>query len=562
MSLKTITSIDELGKFRKAWTTILEVNKNTNPFIEFDWVLEWWKHLGKEKNIEIISVLENEEIIAFLPFLYEKKGWIYNYNFIGFGQANYMDFVSYEYSLEYVVEFVMDAIIKKRRNVIFYLHGLLESSFSHSRLEVYLRKKKLSYSTHRVITPYINLEKIQMEEYIKKRQKLHRLDRREKRIRENGEVQALLTGAEHMETIFNIHDKRWKKKHDTSGFTDPDEKQFYRSLALLQDGSFNTEIDGLFLDGKMIAFDYGYRCRGRYISYVLGFDDDFEVFSPGRILEKEKILQCSRRGINIFDLSIGYETYKFEWNTDLDYTRKIIFSSKGLPASMLRFYLSLKESLVARVKVHQRLVLFKRNKIGKLLYVTKNIISKKENKGAREALSTFLRPKLRKLFEWKRYSIYEIASKNVLEDVENNKYTHLTIKDSINNNNQLQEHMRDICTKIYGGYKGYYMAGHLSFKNVFWTNEKVIRIDDISYLINFRKSSVFIENWCIDNVGDISSFVKQQSRANKLFVCVKSSSQKEISELEKLGFTVSQQIFKRTILGFSKTTFTGEKSIV
>ena len=84
----------------------------------------------------------------------------------------------------------------------------------------------------------------------------------------------------------------------------------------------------------MIAFNYGFNCRGRYLGYVLGYDDDFETFGPGRILEKEKILQCKNGNERVFDLSIGYETYKFEWNTHLDYTRKMIFSSNTMIAKV------------------------------------------------------------------------------------------------------------------------------------------------------------------------------------------------------------------------------------
>ncbi|MDF2065061.1 GNAT family N-acetyltransferase [Bacillus sp. Cr_A10] len=527
-------------------------NVNTNPFIEFDWINEWWKHLGEGKNIEIIVVIKNNEVIAFFPFLYKKKGWVYTYSFIGIGHANYMDFISYEHSVETVIEFVMDYIIHAKKHVVFNLHGLLESSFSHRKLEVYLRKRKFRTSTHRVITPYINLDKIQMEEYIKKRQKLHRLDRREKRIRANGLVEVALSGPEEMEKIFKIHDKRWKKKHDTSGFTNIKERKFYESLAKLQGVALTTEIDGLYMDGNMIAFNYGYQCRGRYISYVLGFDDDYEVFSPGRILEKEKILQCSERKIKIFDLSIGYETYKFEWNTDLDYTKKIIFSNNTFFARLVRQRISTKETFISRIKVNQKLVLFKRNKIGKVLYVLRNIFTRENYRETKQVLTAFLIPKLKFLFQWKQYFIYEIERKNVSNVIYKNNIIQLTIKEANNSEELVTHHMRDICTKIYGAYKGYYPIGKLFFKEIFWTNEKVIRIDDISYLKDFRKSSIFIENWRVDNLKEICAFIKNESNANKLYLCVKASSKQEISEIENLGFSLHQKIIKKSFLGFSK----------
>ena len=74
---------------------------------------------------------------------------------------------------------LFDEIIRTRKNVVFYLHGLLESSKTSKSLEAYLKKRKSAYSIHRVITPYINLENIKLEEYMDKRKKLYKLDRRE-----------------------------------------------------------------------------------------------------------------------------------------------------------------------------------------------------------------------------------------------------------------------------------------------------------------------------------------------------------------------------------------------
>lgn len=552
MELITISSLEQLNQFREDWSFILEENQNTNPFIEFDWVYEWWRHLGRESNVEIITVLDNEEIIAFFPFMYDKKGWLYKYSFIGFGQANYMNFIGYDHSLGLAIEFVIDDIISKRKHVLFNMHGLLNSCATPGTLEAYLRKKNISFSTHCVITPFINLDKIQMDEYLKKRQRLHRLNRGEKKLLENADMEVLKIGAEKMDVIFQLHEKRWKKKHDTSGFTNQKEKNFFRSLTQLHGGPVNIELDGLYIDDKMIAFNYGFRCRERYVSYVLGFDDDFEIFSPGKILEKEKILQCSKKKNSIFDLSIGYEAYKFELNTDVDFTIKMIFSSRTLIARTARSVISMKERVIHRIKQNQKIVLYKRNKIGKMLFVLKNILKAEKSKEAWNEISSFLLKIKKFLFEWERYRIYEMPRKNGPE-IENDSFVALSLKNAIQNDEIGKYHMKKICTKIYGAYKGYYKSNNLPFESVFWINERVIRINEISFLKNFKKRSVFIENWKPENLREICSFVKKQNKANTMFICVKENSKKKIIAVESLGFTIDERVFKRTIFGFSKT---------
>ena len=431
-----------------------------------------------------------------------------------------MDFVVYDHLLESVIEFVFDEIIQTRKNVVFYLHGLLESSKTPEMLEAYLHKKKYVFSVHRVITPYIDLEKIKLKEYIDKRQKLHRLSRREKRFRENGNVEFLLSEPEEMEYIFKLHDKQWKKKHDTSGFTNEKEKEFFRSLARIKEGPMKTEIDSLYLNNRIIAFDYGFNCRGRHLSYVLGYDSDFEIFSPGRILEKESIIHCKTENVKNFDLSIGYETYKFDWNTHLDYTRRMIFSSDAITAKATRYFLSMKEFLIERIKKNYRLVLFKRNAMGKLHYVFKNLFSRTELKDARADLKEFLIRVRNYLYNRQQYVVYKMEKRDVPDLPDLESFIELTINDAVNNPYITNNHMREICRKIYGGYKGYHPVGILSFENIFWMNEKVLRIDNVSYIEKFGKAPVSIENWQEGNLEKICSFIKRNSKAKTIFATV------------------------------------------
>ena len=175
MELTRITSLDQLDLYRDDWSLILEGNQNTNPFIEFIWVYEWWKHFGDEYDMEIMLVKLDERPIGFFPFLHKRRWFGHSYNFIAFGLANYMDFVVYEHLLDDAIEFVFDEIIKVQKNVVFYLHGLLESGKTPESLEAYLQKRKSTFSIHRVVTPYIHLENIKLEEYMDKRKKLYGL---------------------------------------------------------------------------------------------------------------------------------------------------------------------------------------------------------------------------------------------------------------------------------------------------------------------------------------------------------------------------------------------------
>lgn len=556
ITIHSITKLSELNKYEEHWSRLLNMKKNNNPFIEYPWIYLWWEHFGESQNVEIIVVKEHDEVIAFFPFCYKKYGPIYIYHLIAFGQSNYMDFIYTVPNLEPLLESVINHLVRSKKHIVFYLHGLLKSSTSNGAISSYLTANQKRFSNYQVITPYINLHKIQMDEYIKKRQKLHRLDRREKRIRENGTVETLTIGPEKMETIFRIHDKRWKKKSDTSGFTSPAGKKFYSSLARVRHQDFQTQLDGLFIDNKLIAFNYGFKCRDRYTSYVLGFDDNYDVFSPGRILEKEKILQCSQQQTPIFDLSIGYEAYKFEWHTDLDYTERYLFSSDSHLSKTVLLLFTIKSSIIDKIKKYPSIVLFKRNKLGKLLYVMKNFFHQQEKKEVRKILKDYLQQKQRKLYLDKSYIVYEIPRKDVPDMDHGDIYTELTLKLTNQSSPLFDNYIKEICTKIYGAYQGYFVNESSHMEEVFWINEKVIRIDDISYIRDFRKSSVMIENWKSDNLLAICAFVKKLSKSNKIIIYIESTAQKERSLAESLGFVKSYQVRKRNLFGSTKEEIT------
>ncbi|WP_249664137.1 GNAT family N-acetyltransferase, partial [Lysinibacillus sp. D4B1_S16] len=87
-----------------------------------------------------------------------------------------------------------------------------------------------------------------------------------------------------------------------------------------------VEVDALIFVNQWIAFTYGLYCRGRYVTYALTHEPTFNVFGPGRIVKQESIQRTFATNYRLFDLSIGYEPYKFDWRTNIDSTRRMLAS--------------------------------------------------------------------------------------------------------------------------------------------------------------------------------------------------------------------------------------------
>lgn len=552
MELIRINSLEQLLQVKSEWAQILERNRNSNPFIEFEWVALWMECLGKGKNVEIIGVRNSEGYVGFFPFIKRKSVYGIVYEMIGLGQSNYMDFIISLEQLEKVIPFVFEHLIMDEPRIIFYLHGILESSPTYPILADFLKTKRCRHTIHKVVTPYINLEKIQMDEYLYKRKKLHRLERKEKRLHLLGKVEHRNCIVDEMDTIFQLHDKRWKKKNDTSGFTDEAERSFYTKLFQLENARLKTIVDALYVEGKMIAFNYGFQCGNRFLGYVLGYDDDFESFSPGRMLEKEAIVNYVHKDITIFDLSIGSEPYKFEWSTHLDQTAKFIFSSNGVRARFGRIVLSAKENVIARLKKNRKTVLFKRDTLGYLKYIARNIFGNPNPAARKQAIQQVVAQL--KSFLWQREKSH-IMKKTVERQRKpglGEGFTELQLRDAIYNKRFKNHDLKLVCTKLYGGYQAYYRSDDCEDGEIVWTNRKVLRLERIPFIKELRKNAIWIEDWNRDNLVDICKFVEKEHLITSILLEVKASSSDEIDMLEANGFHIDKTASCFTIVGKSK----------
>ncbi|MGE7934950.1 GNAT family N-acetyltransferase [Viridibacillus arvi] len=388
----------------------------------------------------------------------------------------------------------------------------------------------------RIITPYINLQDISYEEYLKPRQKLHGLDRREKRLRALGNVQLQILPATEINQVFKVHQKRWEKKNDTSGFSSIRKQSFFKYLAEQNKGKLRVRLSTLMLQNEMIAFTYGFACRGRYLGYVLGHDSDFDVYGPGRILVKEKIKRNIDDGFHKLDMSIGYEPYKLEWNTGEDYTRKTVFSTNTIRARMFRNFIWLKEMVFSKIRKHYSVVIFRRNKIGKLKYYLRN---KGEFNFWKDIWKNRLQPIV---YERKQYLIAKLAVSEMKLD---SHFEQITAEMALS----MKDQRKEILQKIYNGYKGYYAT---EVNNAFWVNENVIRLDDIEVVENLKKKTIYIRDWENENLDEILSFVQVTYRPKYIVVHANKFDKKSIRTLQLNNFIITERLSYSRILGKKK----------
>jgi CelD/BcsL family acetyltransferase involved in cellulose biosynthesis len=130
-------------------------------------------------------------------------------------------------------------------------------------------------------------------EYQKRLAKNHRqaLNRSLRRLRYEGEVtfemQSNIAGpqiADWLNAALEIENRSWKGDSGTSILSTPGMAEFFTRQAEQISQWGQLETAALKLDNRMLAFVYGFRVRGVYFAYKIGYDPRFSAFSPGRLL--------------------------------------------------------------------------------------------------------------------------------------------------------------------------------------------------------------------------------------------------------------------------------------
>lgn len=143
---------------------------------------------------------------------------------------------------------------------------------------------------------------------------------------------------------------------------------FFERLAMQQSNAFCVEVDNLEFEDHWIGFTIDLCCRNRNFCQAMGHEPDFNIFGPGRLIEKANMLKAHSSNYRFYDFGSGYEPYKFEWYTHLDFTRIFVMSSEGTRERLLRLMMVVRDTLKRKLSGYHQLVKLKRDRLGEFQY--------------------------------------------------------------------------------------------------------------------------------------------------------------------------------------------------
>ncbi|MFJ7738091.1 GNAT family N-acetyltransferase [Lysinibacillus sp. NPDC097287] len=519
-----IQTVRELLLYKGFWDGILEAEQNDNPFIEFAWFHKWWQIVGANERVVVYAVKKDNDIIGFFPFSIKKKLGTNIFSLTGSNIANYSGFVVKKGGAMQAVSFVFDEILKRHRHVLFLFHGLLESGISSQVIERYFVERQSYTSIFRTVTPYLAYGQTDFLTLFNARKKMHGLDGQEKKLRNLGSLSGKTSEQTELWQMFKLFDRCWSQKMDTSGFTVGKKKDFFEQLALVEGEALQVEVDSLVFENQWIAFTYGICCRGRYVTYAFGHEPNFNLFGAGSLANQETMKRIFLQGYKVFDLSIGYAPYKFDWYTDIDFTRKVLVSGETKRAKLLHMCLATKERAKEILKSSRRIVEWKRNVLGQWRYLVK--------RGHMKDWLHYTRKLFGKIFNYKYIDLYELAgsSSGIPLRPVGQLYEEMPIQEAM----QLEHD--NLIALFYKGYTIYKDCFAKTSKRAFAMHSEYWRIDALQIVERLPKNTYFLAHDDSQNIEVTTAFFQKIKPTEALWVTASFWQWRKRKRLQKLGY--------------------------
>ena len=315
-------------RLRSEWDELLAASEADCPFLTWEWLYTWWRHLSGSRRLHLVTVRRGGRLLAIAPLAIRRGE-----------PLRLLPFPVLEFLGSGVVgSDYLDLIIRRGEE-----EACLSALASHlSGSGFTLELSQLRAGSMRVpglarrlegmgwrpveeavgVCPYVELTGHGWDSYLATLSPAHRYNfrRRLRNIHKRFEVRFEQAGDETqrralLPQLMALHRERWNRVDVSGAFNTSALVAFHDewSQLALQRGWLGLFL--LSLDGQPAAALYGFRYQGVFYFYQSGFDPAFNRFSVGMLVLGLAIRNAIEAGMRECDLLHGDEEYKFKWSS-------------------------------------------------------------------------------------------------------------------------------------------------------------------------------------------------------------------------------------------------------
>lgn len=328
-TIEVISTEAGLAALAGIWEGLLASSAAPNPFLSWEWLSVWYRHFAKGKALEVLLVLEEGRPIGIAPFYRTTKNLLgvpfRKLSLLGEGEvgSDHLDLISEKGAEEKVARAVARRLMEAPREWdLLDLRDVAERSLHLPFLiEAFEKNRWTVWKEPGEVCPYLPLAPTWDDTLNRLSASMRYTVRRKLRnIEKEGSVEFVAVeapeaGEAEMETLIDLHQKRWDSRGGSDAFVTEIKSRFHREVAR---SFFEKGIARLFLlkiDRKTVASLYGFLMGNRFFYYQAGFDPALKDKSVGMALMAKSLQAAIARGWEEFDFLRGTEGYKFHWTS-------------------------------------------------------------------------------------------------------------------------------------------------------------------------------------------------------------------------------------------------------
>lgn len=318
-------TFEEFLDVRAEWNKALRRSTDNHVFLTWEWLTNWWRHYGDKRKFLLITISDGKKILAAVPLMssmYKLYGLkLRKMEFIATPASDYHSFLLTEKKPEYVKMMLEYADHIAPEWDCIELQEVPENSETTRVLRTLSKEPLRLEERTQNLCPFIVLPST-LEDYLRRlgsnwRRNLRRWERKLKRnykidFKIHNDIE---TVNDAMETIFDLHQKRWQARKQPGAFSDQRFRDFHLDVARSFAEKGWLTLNFLTLNDEPVAAGYAFKYAQKLFCYLSGFDPHFSEYHVGHLRHIYLIKYCIENGLEEYDFLRGVESYKGWWNS-------------------------------------------------------------------------------------------------------------------------------------------------------------------------------------------------------------------------------------------------------
>jgi CelD/BcsL family acetyltransferase involved in cellulose biosynthesis len=314
LGIEEITTSAGLEALAPAWQDLWEQAPAATPFHAPAWLIPWWREVGGGE-LRVIAARRDGRLVGLLPMYLQHEADGGKLLPLGVAISDYLDGLFDQDCGPDVAEAMLRRLADRNDWRCCELHPLRPGTpLLDARMPLGCTDQVLAFEPCLVVEIPAGARELSDVLPRKIRANLRSFRRRAEQSGEvSFETATTATVSGFLDALFRLHEARWRQRGQPGVLADPAIRRFHRVAAPLLLNAGLLRLHVLRLDDRIIAALYVLRARRVAWIYLIGFDPDLDLISPGTLVFGYSIQQAMGENALEVDFLRGRERYKYFW---------------------------------------------------------------------------------------------------------------------------------------------------------------------------------------------------------------------------------------------------------